>query len=251
MKKYLTVSLFVLVIIGGIWFGSAGTRIAEDDSSVGPDSLVDGGNISGDDLTIEDASLKSEAMKIIDEPVVVKARLSEASEKLALEKIKESSDLIRLNYNYANPWYDLGAYRKLIGDYDGAIRVWSFIKKIRPDDYVSLSNLGDLYAFTLGDYSRAEEYFLESIARNPQNVDAYIQIALIYEYHDTPKLTLTEPLLLNGISANPKDSNLKIALGRYYQKVGDLESARFYFEKALEADPGNSALEEELKILGD
>ena len=224
MKKIIVLAVLSVVIIAGIWLGmykfvpEDGVPVDDASATTTPSDLEN--DSLSDAPQAKDTSLESEALKIIARPVVVKAELSEATKKLALDKIKESSDLIRLNYDYANPWYDLGAYRKLIGDYDGAIQAWTFVVKIRPNDYVSLSNLGDLYAFTLGKYYIAEEYFLGSIARNPQNVDAYIQLVSIYEYHDTPKSTLSEPLLLNGISANPKDINLKIALARYYQKTG-------------------------------
>lgn len=254
MKKLIVLAVLSAVIIAGIWFGmnkfSAKIDVPGDASSATTTSSDLEDDSLSDAQQAKDAALESAALKIIDRPVVVKVQLSEATKKLALEKIKESADLIRANYDYANPWYDLGAYLKLIGDYDGAIQAWLFVGKIRPNDYVSLSNLGDLHAFTFGNYPEAENYFLASISKNPQNVDAYIQVAVIYEYHEISKLALMEPLLLRGISANPKDTNLKIALARYYQKAGNLESARLYFEKALELNPENSALEEELKSLG-
>lgn len=258
MKKTLTLFVLAVVIFGGIWLGMRNYRLSQTpygDAGSGnlastTSAKLEPESASPDVAASKDNSLRIEAMKIIDRPVVASAQLSDAAKALALKKIKESSDLIRSNFDYVNPWYDLASYRKMIGDYDGAIQAWVFIGRIRPNDSVSLSNLGDLYAFTLGNYPKAEDYFLASIVKNPQNVDAYIQTAVIYEYHDTAKSSLIVPLLLSGINSNPKNINLTIALARYYQKTGDLKSARIYFEKSLELNPGDKALQEELNALG-
>ncbi len=193
--------------------------------------------------------LQSIATKILDRPVMVSADLSGQTKQLALQKIKESSDMLRENYDYANPWYDLGSYRKLIGDYTGAVDAWSFVSRIRPNDFISLHDLGDLYAF-LKNYPQAEQYFLASIDKNPENVDAYVQVSAIYQYNDTAKSALIKPLLLRGIAANPGAANLKITLGEYYQRTGNITAARNYLEQALKLNPGNMALRQELDALG-
>lgn len=193
--------------------------------------------------------LRSAAMRIVDKPITVKIDMSDAAKQLAVKKIKEISDMIRANYDYANQWYDLGAYRKMIGDYIGADEAWSFVSSIRPDDSIALHNLGNLY-YDLKNYLKAEQYFLASIDKNPQNVDAYIQLTAIYTYNDLAKTSLIEPLLLKGITLNPKEPNLMIALGKYYQNKGNFEGARNYFEQALKLNPKNTALEQEIQLLG-
>lgn len=196
-----------------------------------------------------DELLRSAAMRIVDKPITVKIDMSDAAKQSAVQKIKEISDMIRANYDYANQWYELGTYRKMIGDYIGADEAWSFVSSIRPDDSISLHNLGDLYYF-LKNYPKAEQYFLASIDKNPKNVDAYIQLAAIYTYNDFSKTALIEPLLLRGIAANPSESNLLITLGKYYQSKGNLEATRNYFEQALKLNPKNTALQQELESLG-
>lgn len=196
-----------------------------------------------------DELLRSAAMRIVDSPITVKIDLSESARQLAVRKIKEVSDMIRANYDYANQWYDLGAYRKMIGDYIGADDAWSFVSRIRPNDFIALNNLGNLY-YDLKNYLKAEQYFLASIDKNPKNVDAYIQLTAIYTYNDPAKTSLIEPLLLRGIAANPTETNLMIALGKYYQAKGNLGLARNYFERALKLNPKNTELEKELQLLG-
>lgn len=206
-------------------------------------------NSGGERTESADALLRSAALKIIDRPISVKIDISDSLRQLATQKIKEASDMIRSNYDYANQWYDLGAYRRMIGDYVGADEAWSFVSRIRPDDSISLHNLGSLY-YDLKNYPKAEQYFLASIDKNSKNVDAYIQLAAIYTYNDLSKTSLVEPLLLRGIAANPSESNLMITLGKYYQAKGNLDAARNYFEQALKLNPKNTALQQELELLG-
>src|SRR3989344_7028703 len=120
------------------------------------------------------------ALKIISRPVKVSAPLSEADRKRAEEKIKEISDLIRKDYNYTYPWYDLGAYRRVIGDFEGAAEAWNFVPLIRPDDFIAYHNLGDLYGFYVKDYPKSEDNYLKSIKNNPANIQAYLDLAVIY-----------------------------------------------------------------------
>lgn len=253
--KNLYIALGVLAVLAATIFGFRGglekfglSSELRDDSGAATSTVSGNPATSTPSVGVSDP-LYSAAMKIIDRPVTVKVDLSESAKQLAIQKIKESSDMIRANYDYVNQWYDLGAYRKVIGDYTGAADAWLFVGKIRPADSISLHNLGDLY-YSLKNYSKAEEYFMASIVKNSQNVDAYIQLAAIYTYNDPSKISQVEPLLLSGIAVNPKESNLLITLGKYYQNKGDIASARKYFEQALVLNPKNTALEQELQLLG-
>ncbi len=248
MKKASILLVLLTVISVGIWLGRNGLpmdseSLTGDDSATITDSAVQN-PVPEEVLTDKDPAEEAEALQLVSRP------LPAGASELAIQKINESIDSIKSNYNYINPWLDLAAYRKISGDNQGAIAAWNFVIKIRPTDSVAYHNLGDMHAFTLKDYSKGEEYFLSSIARNPQNVDAYIQVASIYEYHLKFKLAQTEPLLLNGINANPDDINLKIALANYYRNVGNIGLARVYLEKALELSPGNTKIKEELDSLG-
>lgn len=158
--------------------------------------------------------LKAMAAEIISRPLMVNAPLSEISRKQAEEKIKEMADLIKVDYDSIYPWYDLGAYRRVIGDFEGAAEAWTFATLIRPKDFVSYHNLGDLYGFYVKDYPKSEKNYLKSIQLNPQNIQAYLDLAVIYGVYKE-KSDQAENILLQGLKANSGNIGLQNALDRY------------------------------------
>ena len=163
--------------------------------------------------------LKATALEIISRPIKVNAPLSEADRKRAEGKIKEASDLIIKDYDYVYPWYDLGAYRRVIGDFEGAAEAWNFVPLIRPEDFVAYHNLGDLYGFYMKDYPKSEENYLKSIQNNPQNIQAYLDLATIYGSVYKEKNNQVESILLLGLQVNPGNAGLQLALDRYNHKL--------------------------------
>src|SRR3989344_7423213 len=68
----------------------------------------------------------------------------------------------------ADSWFNLAIVYHSANDYDGARMVWEFLTKVVPEDTTSYDNLGKLYHFSLRDYPKAESYFNQSIAVNPE-----------------------------------------------------------------------------------
>ena len=180
---------------------------------------------------------------------MVKIQLSESSKNQAIGKIQDLVKLIEKKYDYIEARYDLGAYRKLIGDYDGAIEAYDFVIKILPKDEIAYVNLGDLYGFYLKDYGNAEKNFLAAISINPGSVNAYSQLAAIYEYGFNGKAQVAESLLLSGVKSNPSNAPLKILLAQYYERRDRKSDALEYFKEALILDPGNESLKEDIENL--
>ncbi len=245
------IAVLALIIVGIRYEMDRGSRWAQSSPEGSFEATTTPPVATSTPATGNDAALQAEATQLLDRPVTVDTslNLSDQVKQMALQKIKDSTDMLRANYNYANPWYDLGAYRKLIGDYDGAIADWTFVTKIRPNDYVALHDLGDIYAF-LKEYPKAESFYLASIDKNAQNIDAYVEVASIYQYNDTANSDLIVPLLLRGIAANPNDPRLEIVLGEYDKSIGNITDAKTYLSAALKLAPSNTALQQELSALG-
>ncbi len=163
----------------------------------------------------KDDTLKVLALKIATASLRPSKDASPAMVAIAQEKIKSSVALIKEDYNHDLPWLDLGAYRKLAGDYDGAISAWKFLMQIRPNDFVAPHNLGDLYGYVLQNYSESEKYFLKSIENNKNNILAYLSLAEIYAVPSFGKIAQIEKILLRGLENNPKDANLEARLSSY------------------------------------
>ena len=210
MKKNLLLILLALMVAGAISW-----RFWPDQelSQVPPQILEEKVVVLKKDQPAPDSkeALKAMAAKIISRPIMVSAPLSEADRKRAEGKIKEISDLIREDYNVTYPWYDLGSYRRVIGDFEGAAEAWNFVPLIRPKDFVAYHNLGDLYGFYVKDYPKSEENYLKSIKNNPQNIQAYLDLAIIYGVYKE-KSDQAESILLQGLKANPDNPGLKAAL---------------------------------------
>lgn len=138
-------------------------------------------------------------------PVEVKANLSAENEKKALDKIQELTLRLRENPDLESYWIELGLYRKLIGDLDGAREAWEYAAYIRPGDFIPLSNLGDLYAYSLNNPKKAEEYFLKAIEAEPSVVMIYEKLYEVYRFllKDDKK---AREILEEGIRKNPSTS---------------------------------------------
>ncbi len=216
MKKTLSIVLLLLAVGVAIWYVSRGgnaqpsTDQPLNEQAV---SLVSSGDVSVvSPVDSKKVALEAKALEIISHPVMVKIPILESSKKSALAKIEEVADLIRDNYDYANAWYDLGAYRMVIGDYDGAIEAYEFVISIRPADHVGYANLGDIYGFYLKNYPLAEENFLKAIRNNPAYIFGYAELAVLYEGNFSGGVKKAEDILLAGLKVNPQDAYLSARL---------------------------------------
>ena len=213
MKKKLLLILLALVVAGAVsWRFWPDQELSQVLPQISEEKVV----VLKKDQPVPDGkeALKAMAAKIISRPVMVSAPLLEADRKRAEGKIKEISDLIREDYNVTYPWYDLGSYRRVIGDFEGAAEAWNFVSLIRPKDFVAYHNLGDLYGFYVKDYPKSEENYLKSIKNNPQNIQAYLDLAIIYGVYKE-KSDQAESILLQGLKANPGNAGLQSALDSY------------------------------------
>lgn len=262
MKNLLLIFVLALAVGGGGWYVWQGWNKPAIDLTSGNLDLPELEKLSeaeklpevpvsaNDDKPVSDFfDLKALALKIISRPIVVTAPISERSKNDVLVKLDEFIKLIKENYDYPYAWYDLGAYRKLIGDYIGAVEAYQFVVQIRPQDPTAYINLGDLYGFYLKDYEKSEQSFLSVINIDPANINAYRQLATIYEYRFKEKAMEAENIFLLGIKFNPREVSLKVLLGQYYERQGRLADALKYFEEALKLDPKNQSLKQDIDRL--
>lgn len=104
-------------------------------------------------------------------------------------------------------WFDLGIYEKMVGDFDGAIESWKYASRLSPTDYISLGNLGNLYAYYLKDNAQSETYYKQAISKGPTQSYLYIQLAEVYRdiFKDNAKALA---LIDSGLVKIPNDPSL-------------------------------------------
>lgn len=166
------------------------------------------------------------------------------------QRLADHAGSIDVNPDVLDPWLQAGLIKKMIGDFEGARDAWEYASLIRPNNFVSFKNLGELYWHYLPDYPRAEENFRKAIENEPRFIDSYVSLSELYRYSYLEKQSLAEMPLLDGIRVSPDSKDLTIYLARFYRDFAkDNGKAVEYYEKFLEMAPDNRDAREELEAL--
>ncbi|MFN3479948.1 MAG: tetratricopeptide repeat protein [Thermodesulfovibrionales bacterium] len=96
---------------------------------------------------------------------------------------------------------NLGVAYEKKGEFEAAIKEYETASKKNPLAYLYLGNV----YFEIKDYERAEAYYKKTIEENPQNSDAYNNLAWLY-YITGKNLEEAERLVLKAIELNPSKS---------------------------------------------
>jgi hypothetical protein len=125
----------------------------------------------------------------------------------AVEKVKAVQTILKTNPGDFKSWLNLGIYQKMGGDYDGAILSWQYAGRLSPTNYISLGDLGNLYAYFIKDNAQAEIYYQKAISKGPTQVYLYIQLAEVYRdiFKDMDKARV---IVNQGLSKVPNDPSL-------------------------------------------
>ncbi len=136
-------------------------------------------------------------------------------------------------------WINVGILKKRFDDFEGAEKAWLTAVDYAPEQSLGYGNLADLYLFTLGEYEKAEEYYLKVLELRKDNYTYYIGLAALYRYNMTEKAHLIEGIINEGASINPAEAaNYYLYLADYYARDGEnIEKAKLYANKVIELDP--------------
>lgn len=145
----------------------------------------------------------------LDRGVTAESGVSVSSEAIVLATGKILSLQARLKKNPGDfsAWLDLGMYQKIAGDYQGTLISWTYASKLAPTDYISLGNIGNLYAYFLKNTGMSLEFYKAAISKGPTQAYLYIQLAEIYRdlFKDSVKALATVD---QGLAKIPNDPNL-------------------------------------------
>lgn len=249
------------IVLAVIVFAAAGIYLYEDTVAVRErNGTVDGENLPEVSLATSTAysSKSSTTAKKGDEEVVVSLPLPNLSRPYSIpssfpeefrknitSSIQETVARLKINPGLLADWLSLGVYYKTIGDYEGAREAWEYASAIRPKNYISFSNLGDLYHYYLKDYPHAELNLLKVVANEPTNIASYKNLYDLYTLSYKEKAPEAPRILERGLMSNPHSTDLLSLLGDYYRLNGNPTIARTYYLKALEEskNQGNTSLQ--------
>ncbi|OHA00403.1 MAG: hypothetical protein A3C11_02300 [Candidatus Sungbacteria bacterium RIFCSPHIGHO2_02_FULL_49_12] len=175
---------------------------------------------------------------------------TEDQKKVIHQRILDAAGSIDVNPDVLDPWLQLGLYKKVIGDYEGARDAWEYASIIRPQNLMSFKNLGELYWHYLPDFPRAEKNLRTAIQNEPTYIDSYITLHEIYRYSYKEKADAADDVLLEGLVANPDHRDLIAYLARYYKETGNKGGAIEYYRKLQRFSPEDADIRDELRKLG-
>lgn len=136
--------------------------------------------------------------------------------------------------------------------FDGAVEFLKKAAEIKPDDYVTLMNLGNAY-FDSSKFEEAEKTYTKALAKKPEDLDVRTDLGLTFLMRPTPDI---DRAVKEFNTVLDKDPNHKMALqnlGLAYVKKGDSKKANEVIAKLETVDPQGPAipkLKEELAKIG-
>ena len=167
-------------------------------------------------------------------PVTNYSRLDEAAFKAISQNMAKIISELKNNPNNELGWLNLGVYRKMLGDYAGAVQILDYIVVSWPSDYAPYNNLADLYQFYIKNYPLAEKNWLKVIELKPDYLQAYENLHSLYKDLYQEKQAQSLPILLQGLKANPQSIDLMVFIARYYKSLGDKDNTQVYYSKAIQ-----------------
>lgn len=170
----------------GITYTGTGTIEAVPDNGVQPPAL------SGTIVIASNTSLSPEAQTVL-----------RNDETALIAQIKKAPTRVDL-------WLKLGVYRKMAGDYAGAIVAWNYVAAAAPSsaNYVAYADLGDLYMNFQVDYPKAETNYKAAIAIKPSVIDYYKDLFTLYTSFYKTNQGLANAIVAQGLKANPGNADL-------------------------------------------
>ena len=150
--------------------------------------------------------LNAKAIALLEREIIVASSTDSATIQRSSEKIKELISSLKSDPANMENWLVLGVYRKILGDYAGAIDVWNYVGVISPTNSTSFNNLGELYAYQLKDNAKAEENYQKAIVNDPSAIYIYRNFFDFYRYF-AKDMAKARAILEQGIAANPSTSS--------------------------------------------
>jgi tetratricopeptide (TPR) repeat protein len=160
----------------------------------------------------------------------------------AIKYLEKAVRLVPYDYQSRN---NLGIVYGRSGEPEKAMKEFSMAIQLRPDDDAVKINLSVFYQ-RQKEYKRAEEVLKYLLSKNPQNANLRFRLGLIYKDAGHYEEAVSE--FQRSVELAPDIINGYEELGNIYaSKFKDLEKARYYYSRGIEAVPKAKSRIEDLK----
>ena len=143
-------------------------------------------------------------------------------------------------------WRDLGLIRYELGDLAGAAEAYEQAVEINPLNYPSWASLGDMRKH-MGDYIGAELAYTKAIELYPNEDDYYYKLIDLWQRYIPERDEDIHDMLVWMIQNLGQDRESLVHLAEWYMDHGEYEEAVSHYEVALQYDPENEDLQEDLE----
>lgn len=160
----------------------------------------------------------------------------------AIKHLEKAVELLPYDYQSRN---NLGIVYGRSGEPEKALKELTTAILLKPDDDSIKINLS-VYYQRVKDYKKSEEVLKYLISKNPTNSNLYFRLGLLYKEMGNDELSIAA--FTKTIELTPHIINPYIEIGNIYlSKFNDVQQAKDYYLKAIEAAPQAKARVEDLR----
>jgi tetratricopeptide (TPR) repeat protein len=160
----------------------------------------------------------------------------------AIKHLEKAVQLLPKDYLSRN---NLGIVYGRSDEPEKALKEFSTAMQLRPDNDTIKINLSVFYQ-RQKEYKKAEEVLKYLLSKNPQNANLHFRLGLIYKDAGRYEEAVSE--LLKSMELAPHIINPYEELGNIYaSKLKDIEKAKYYYARGIEAVPKARSKVEDLR----
>ncbi len=159
----------------------------------------------------------------------------------ALPEIQQAIDKAKQNPNDFEAQIKVADLYNQIEKYDESAEYLKIANKLKPDNYETIVNLGNVN-FDGGKLAEAEKWYSQALAKKKDDANVRTDLGLTFIFRDTPNYDRAIQEFQTVLSANPNHVQALQNMVVAYTRQGDGAKAQETLTKLQSADPTNLAI---------
>jgi tetratricopeptide (TPR) repeat protein len=125
--------------------------------------------------------------------------------------------------------------------FDGALEFLKRANQIKPDDYETIVQLGNV-SFDNRNYAEAEKWYIAALAKKPDDISVRSDLGLTYIFRDKPDYERAIQSFQKSLEIEPNNAQTVQNLALAYVRKGDKSNATAMLAKLESIDASNAAI---------